>query len=1389
MPPNEKRKRTRKRSWLLAFFVLALSAPPLLVQTRWGRERVRDLAIAAMYDQFGLRASLSEVEVRLVPFEVSAHAIVLDDPAYGRFAEAEGLSIRPSFGALLRGQVDLERVSIDAPTVHLIVRDGEIRNLPRARSEGSGELPFRQVLVRNAQIAVDAAPLASARLEGVNLSLDVENGTELHIAFDTTRGLVEHTLGTERIQHFKGELDVTPDAIDIGTLQLWTPYVKIGGDDIHLPLPFREGYEGSARVRLNVAHLQQLPIGGDLPDLGGTLDVAGRFWGTREGLHAEALVRLEGGARIEKYGLGDAELEVALSPTEIAIRNGTVALIEGGGNVEVSGAIQLEDDLPMSLDVQIADLEFEKLMKQLGVTPDTIVSWHIDGGTRLRGTLSPFRLGGPIRLQTRDFLVTQDAWHAENRRRVIGVEEARITGRVSVRPDALRFERLTVDLPNARLLGNVHIGFDNALGVEATSENLDLADATPLVTFPIGGTGRMRVDVGGTFSDPTLTASLDLTDFSFDTFPVGHVVAEGRLEKNALAVRLPHIAVDKGESHYTVDDFLLDFSEGDVLIEGSLETEHLALADFFHTFHYDEDERYDAYAGLVTGRADLRYTLGFPGDSPTGTMVTDFDLEIPEAEIEGYAFTDGSARGRFRWINPDRGYRGAEVTLEHVDLRKGDGTINLQGTLGLGGALAMTVVADQLQIHRTEGLAERFPDLNGVIGLVGEIGGTAEVPRVHLDVGITGLSYRANLLGDVRAYVRLTDREDPWIAAAAAWNPDSPPAGERCAMARAGFQQSRWPADPPVRTRDGPEPALLRPMAYVVCAEGLDGALHTDLAIGRTKVYPLRGEIRIADLDLSPFLPNQPGDEPVSGAVSGRALFRDGAMLEPATLSGRLNLSDLWVGQRGVVLNNAGEVAVVFDRGAFQVEHARFAGPSSRLTISGGGSVRHGLSTTLDGEINLGLLATLSPRVTAAQGRVGLRVTIGGPFDEPTIYGEAAVTDAGFRFASFEQPIDNLGGRITFSAHRILFENFHAEMAGGDLDVSGRSTIEGVGIGDYQFDIRARGLSLVTDPGVEITLGGSTRLEWERSMPLPRLAGTIRLERVAYSRPIQLDLTLGRLAREDRAEVERYDPGEDQLEFDLRIVEHTPLRVDNNLINAEVRIEDDERPFRIIGTDQRVGAIGTLTIPHGVVYFRNKEFEIRRGVVEFDDPDRVDPNFDVRAVTDIHRGGDLSAPRWRLSLRAHGNRDSFRIDASSDPELSQEDVMLLLVAGMTRGEAEELQAGDLTSSLALEALVAVSGIGSEVRDRVAVDDLSVTSVYSTSTHRTEPHVSVGKRIADRLRMTASTSISESREFRTGVEWNFSDQTSVEVGYDNINTTTSSTIGNVGGNLRWRLEFE
>jgi translocation and assembly module TamB len=109
--------------------------------------------------------------------------------------------------------------------------------------------------------------------------------------------------------------------------------------------------------------------------------------------------------------------------------------------------------------------------------------------------------------------------------------------------------------------------------------------------------------------------------------------------------------------------------------------------------------------------------------------------------------------------------------------------------------------------------------------------------------------------------------------------------------------------------------------------------------------------------------------------------------------------------------------------------------------------------------------------------------------------------------------------------------------------------------------------------------------------------------------------------------------------------------------------------------------------------------------------------------------------------------------------------------------------------VALEALGSLSGAERVVTKTVPVDEFRFGSSYSSRSGRTEPTVTIGKRLSRRIRASVTTSLSDTSEVRSNIEYRATESLSVEGSYDNARDVASAAGGNLGGDVRWRLEFQ
>ena len=1416
------------RRWAAVLAVFAIGIPlfsATLIRSSGASGRIRAVAIRAIHDELGLRATLGAVQVQLVPFGIVAHDIALDDPVYGRLADAESLTIRPSIFALLRGYVDISSIELDRASVRLVVAEGEIRNLPRIDTGGAGdgdlELPFHRFAIRDSSIVVHASPGFSgspdsqgfeAELHGVSAEVTGEQNHVIAIRAGATSGFVEHgpLQLHDQLEAFSAVLDVARNHLHISDAALGIGPLALTAHETHVPLPFPadlhaiEGLSGEVTLDYDVAHLATLGLPITLPRLQGLVHV-NALVEEDAGEHATITVEVEHG-RIEQFGLGDhVHLVATATPDLVTIEEGLVDVQGGGGHLALAGTLGLSPDLPLDVRATMDHFSFAHLMDQFEVSQHSIVEWIFEGTLDLRGSLRDLDLEGPVDLRTHDFVVSSSGYDAHPVHPVLQIPRGHFGGRWSIDADAVRFSDLVADLPHSRIFGDVLLGFHNALGVDVRAE-ADMRDVSPLTGFAFAGIGPATCRIEGSFQAPNVSGHMHLADFEFDGFRLGELETDAILDPDGMAVTFPHVVAVKRDSRFEVDSMRLDFHPGGhrdrFELNADLHLDRMTLADFYHVFHFEEDERFMGYQGIARGDARLHYTHGFPDDSPSGTLTAEMLLGLETVSFSGYTFEDGELGGTWRWYDWSHGYRGGELAIDHLELHKGEGVITLAGRMDVGGDLHMFGSADRLALRDLEGIGDSVEGLDGIVEATADVSGPADRMRVDIDASLTNVVYAGRSVGDARAYVRMTDDHDPWVRDALAWSTSSngvvtAPAGEVCPLARSGLANATWRADPPLHTVDGLEPPMAGSSAFLICGSGLDGRLSIDLALGRTRQLPVRGRIALDGFDVTPYFPSagQTGTEELAaatgqmgGRVSAEVVLTAGGMHDLEGLGGHITFPSIEVRRGDLEFQTTSPIEIRVESGVAHVERARIRGPGSLLRLGGTVGMRDGLGLQLDAEIDLGIATELTDYLDASSGRASLHMALSGPVADPELFGEARIEGASLTASG--TAITGLEAHATFSSRRLLLDALRANVAGGTVEATGEGTIEGRAVSRWFVDVVARDLSFTPTEGLAVVLGTDARVAWSLGERLPTLTGDVRVARLAYTHNIELGTTLGELTRTERREVTSYDPDADHLAIDLRVHQEEPFLVRDNLVDATITIADDDRPFRIVGTDQRYGVVGDMRFSRGRIFFRNASFEMRNGgTVSFDSHERVDPHFDVHATTDIRRSGDLTAPSWRVMLDASGSRDAFRIVTRSDPDLPQEDILLLLTIGMTRMEAEALRGGDLGGTAALEALATVTGVDREVRRALPViDEFRLTSGYSIRSLRTVPQVSIAKRIADRVRLSATTALSEYREFRAQVEAQLSDTTSVQAGYDNYNTSASS-FGNLGVDLRWRLEFE
>jgi translocation and assembly module TamB len=1092
-------------------------------------------------------------------------------------------------------------------------------------------------------------------------------------------------------------------------------------------------------------------------------------------------------------------------------------------------------------------VDFTTLLRDLGVHPNSWVGWDFREihAPAISGTFSPLKIDGDFTAKTESFGVYDRPAVERSRERLVGFSEAQIASHFSVRPDALKFIDIRAILPHSRVDGGyLSIGFHNDLRVDVRHVECDLADISPIGPVPMHGKIEASVRVGGTFGHPEPEGDIisgtgfGVADVAFGELSAGHVLVDVLKPE----VLITGVRAKRRDSPYDVPSARLRFggTQGFV-VDAVGASAGFGSRDVLSMFALEADPRFDGIDATIAARVDVHVALGGPEDTCGGGYLgINTKGHLRNITLYGERFAQGSADVALRWYDRQRGIAGAEVDVSSFVLDKvqpppgtragAGGTVLGSASIRRGGALAANVSLEGVPLSRVNALGSFASQVEGSISGVAHVTGDLDdalpdagfVARAEIDVSAARV--RDVAVKGSHFDVRMTHRMPQ----------------QKHSLGRTKCGAAIGPSfDPQAYLADTTSHG-----EWTVNGDMLGDTVHLrDVIVTRAKSSHVSGRASLRGVDLGAIAgiatPRKAdsdyataGASPsVSGQLWGEILVDDVPVDEPSLARARLYLGPTYAarGTDKLTLRPPAEPIVLAADSLIvpPIEVTLDRGGGSSDTFRGGFVLTGGMTKvtsdpTLAFEatlapVDLAVLQRVVPRVDRASGKVEGSFRVTGKLSAPIVAGELHAQADDIEVRGLPGAITDAHVDVRASASEVGTSGT-GKFGGGTVSFDASIPVRGFDVGALDSRVTVRGVHVTRD-GVKAVCDADLQATYDPKASggaggaVPRLTGDVTIDSLDYTRPITISANLPSFGtRAKRTEVNAYDPALDFVTLDLHVRTGAPMVIKNNLV--EVQLGIDSGALEVTGTNQRIGLRGTLrALPGGRLHFQTNDFDVRQALIRFDDSTRVAPNVDITAVTEYRRytdttagsaagagsaGGSSAAATgstrggslWRITLHAYGDAEDLRVDMTSEPALSQEDIVLLLTVGMTRAELDQLQASSIGASIALNALGAASGADRAVKQAIPIiDDFRFGSAYSTVTGKTEPQLTVGKRLTNDLRASVTAGLSEDRELRSNIEWRLNNRLSVQGSYDNINDVSSSTLGNLGMDLRWRLEFE
>jgi hypothetical protein len=1032
--------------------------------------------------------------------------------------------------------------------------------------------------------------------------------------------------------------------------------------------------------------------------------------------------------------------------------NGVFHLFKGGRSL--TGSFQSDE---MGLDIGGRDYRFPTLQGQVTWLPDrldvtdTTLKFH-GGNAKLRYSIAP--LGNPQPARARfdvnwrnvdlasytDFLEMRGVrfagrWSGENRLEWplghFAQHAGGGTSDVAAPPDA-----------SAPWPGVGYLPISGHVNYTYGPDSVEFADGrfiTPATDITFGG----RTSWGENSRIPFHVNSADLQES--DRVLAGLMTAFGA----------PTTAIAVGGSAQFAGTMTESF--GRPRIEGTFAGEHMRAFGVDWGAGTAGLVIQNSYVDVAEGRmgkdggeiaVDGRFSLGFPrrdgGEEMNsrirvaGWNATDFKhaFDIDDYRVEGIVSGEyhlyGPYHGPFGFgtLAIDKGiaygepfesavgslrFEGNGVRIDGIQLKKSGGTTAGAAFVGWNGTYSFNADGRRIPVEGVAALTYPTAPLHGLLDFTADGNGTFEVPRYQFRAQVRDLFLNDEGIGDLTG--RLDVRGEVMTIELEAASP-------RLSVSGTGRLE-------------------------------LNEAEKADLTL------------RFTDTSLDPYArAYEPRLSPFTTAVGSGTIRVFGELSNPQRLIVDASFEQLQLRAFDYPLRNAAPIRVLMNQNVVRIDQMRLVGQDTELDVFGSVDMNAGrINGVAKGTANLGLLQGFY-RDVRSSGQAQLIAQVSGSLEAPIILGQATITDGRLRYFSLPHSLEGVNGSILFDSRNIRLDGITARMADGQVNFDGRIGLEGYSPSDLALTATGRNMRLRYPAGVRSEIDADLALTGRVSAPV--LSGTVTVQNAIWTTRFDTSNSLFDFGGSGTgtpvaggAAVSESIP----IRLDVRVIAPGTLRIENN--DAHI-VSSADLTFR--GTYERPIVFGRAEVSRGEFIFEGRRYQVTRGTLDFTNPVRIEPSFDIAAETQVRVPGQT----YRVTLSASGTMQRLKPVFTSDPPLPAIQVASLLLGDVGTSRDADLRAmahpGETEQQL-IQARVArmlvspISGeIGKVVEQTFGVDTFQVTPLVTDPTQQSSrfnpsARLTIGKRISNRAYLTFSRSINTSSDQIILLEYDQSDRIS------------------------------
>lgn len=776
-----------------------------------------------------------------------------------------------------------------------------------------------------------------------------------------------------------------------------------------------------------------------------------------------------------------------------------------------------------------------------------------------------------------------------------------------------------------------------------------------------GGTVTGQGNFSGTLSEPQLPCKVTITGASLRGVQLAKVSGQLTWTKDRLALDV--MAANREEDHLTWRG-TIDLDQGGLLAT----TVSATFGDLTHYLPQDLASDFQL-SGPFTGTAVLSGEFSrLKGDVKASGdwMINGMKLSGAAVDIAlaGEALTVRTVSGRINdsvdfdgggKLTPGAGWQTVKIGLDTLDLSF------LGQDLSLQRPGSMTVAGDTI----TVGTAFEFNGDLGAFRLIGALGGKGRLSLVgdgvrdtglvsqlwDKDIGFERIDFTIELSGRLSqpewqgqgTIQKLAVAGAP-LALSGRFDLASNPQGLLIKQFELGDngQSVTLTGRLPLSLDKGGLSLLPHPLSVkgrVVMPEAgvlprlfpewlaESGAVEADIDLTGTWDHP-QGQIKLDASGLKPgtrLLAAPPGPFTVHGLID--------------VVEDRLTLSTLELASPGFSVQTSGSIS--------QISLAGLVGLQPEESGSG--------EITLTGQYSMANLSWLAGKISGVRrigGSASGSFAVQGQLVQPEVWVDITVKNGEARGTDSLLVARGIDLHASLEHDQLTILTLSGTLGGAQVQGSG--TIRGVSSPAPEFDVRMTGKDLLLYRAEGVKIRADSSLVLGGTLQSPQLSGEVLLTDSRVTKNVNWLALLKPGARTGGNEsitlFSFVDPPLSDTRFNVRIKGAQPLVIKNNVFKGDLLPN-----LTLAGTGELPYLTGVIYADSGRITLPSGRLDLERGVIRFseDSPDRP--------LLEVQSSGRMMG--YDITALVKGVYDEPEVTLSSSPPLSNEDLLMLLLAG------------------------------------------------------------------------------------------------------------------------------